>query len=222
MSASLLALFSAHGVWVLLAALHVAALGVPFVPATLLLLAAGALAEDLGLNLATVAPLALAASVSGDQAGYFIGRLAGGKLVPRVAARKSLAPSVTKAQALLAKNGMAGIFLTRWLITPAGPYVNLIAGALTYPWWRFSLAAVAGEAVWIALYVGAGRLAGTGIEELAAFAGNITWLVLGLIVAFTAWRLLQAERTGRAWTLTRQAACGFPSTARPARRSSAC
>jgi membrane-associated protein len=180
---TLLQFLSTYGAVALAPILVFAALGVPLLPATLLLLATGALAEDLGFSLPVMMASGLASSVTGDQLGYWIGRLAGQPMRPWINNKPMLASKVRDAEGLMEKRGAIGVFLTRWLITPAGPYINLVAGLLDYPWWKFTIAGVCGEAIWVALYIGLGTLAGEGIEEIAAIAGDVTWVVIGVIIA---------------------------------------
>jgi membrane-associated protein len=70
---------------------------------------------------------------------------------------------LAKATALLSRRGGVAVFLSRWLVSALGPYVNLAAGAACQPWAVFTLWAVAGEAVWVGLYLGVGY----------SFAGNL-------------------------------------------------
>ena len=173
-----------------------AALGVPLLPATLLLLATGALADDLGFSLPVMMACALAASVTGDQLGYWIGRLAGKPLRPWIKSKPSLAKKMNSAEILMHKRGAIGVFLTRWLITPAGPYINLVSGLLDFPWWKFTLAGVCGEAIWVALYIGLGTLAGEGIEEIAGIAGDVTWVVIaGFLALIVAYQLMKKDKS---------------------------
>lgn len=197
MNATLLELLSSNGGPALAACLLLAALGVPFVPATLLLLATGALASDLGFSLPSMMAWGLAASVTGDQAGYWIGRIASGPLRDWINARPTVAKEAARAENIMEKQGFTGIFLTRWLITPAGPYVNLAAGLLSYSWWKFTLAGVSGEAIWVGLYVYGGTLAGEGIEDIASIVGDVTWMAAAAIaVIVLARQLLKKDRQG--------------------------
>jgi membrane protein DedA with SNARE-associated domain len=66
------------------------------------------------------------------------------------------------------------VFLSRWLFSPLGPYVNLVSGAARMNWVRFSLWDLAGEAVWVALYLGAGYALAGQVTAVAEIAGNLT------------------------------------------------
>jgi membrane protein DedA with SNARE-associated domain len=105
-----------------------------------------------------------------------------------------------KAVAMLDKRGMVAVFLTRWLFSPLGPWVNLITGSTGYGWVRFTVAGVAGEAVWAGLYVGMGYgFAGniTAASEmlgsiLGMLAGGAAVMILGMVLR-NAWQSQKAQ-----------------------------
>lgn len=91
---------------------------------------------------------------------------------------------------------MAGAcFFTRWLLSALGPYVNLIAGAMNMSWLRFSLAGVAGEIVWVGLYVGLGAGFSAYILQIADIASNASGFLAAAVVMFLLGRYL--------WTVVR-------------------
>jgi membrane protein DedA with SNARE-associated domain len=67
------------------------------------------------------------------------------------------------------------------------------------PWVLFTVAGVAGEAIWVALYVGLGAAFSTSVQALADVLGNLTWfLVAGGITILLGWRLAVVLRRPRA------------------------
>jgi membrane-associated protein len=60
-----------------------------------------------------------------------------------------------------------------------GPWVNLAAGAVGLRWLSFTLAGVAGEALWVAVYVGPGYYFASNISDLADTMGAM----LGFLAA---------------------------------------
>ncbi|NJM83542.1 MAG: DedA family protein [Tabrizicola sp.] len=106
---------------------------------------------------------AASGGIAGDQLGFWAGRRAGAPLLARLRKDPARDRLLARAVAIMDSKGIAAIFLTRWLFSPLGPWVNLTAGSTGYGWHRFSVSGVAGEMVWAGLYVGAGY----------AFAGNI-------------------------------------------------
>ncbi|MBL0419021.1 VTT domain-containing protein [Ramlibacter sp. AW1] len=178
-----------HGELLLGGTLFLAALGVPL-PATMLLVAAGAFTRSGVLALETAIVAAFASSVAGDLGGYTLGRLGIG-LVP---AAWLQAPGWQRATALFARWGGWSVFLTRFAITPAAWSVNLLAGSTRYSLLRFALAACAGEAVWILLFGGLGRLFAEQWEQVGEIAADVGGLIVGVAMLAAGGWLLRASR----------------------------
>lgn len=181
MNETVLALLAEWGEPFVFALLLLAALGVPL-PATLSLIAAGALiATGMG-DVAGIAIAAAAGAILGDHAGYLVGRFAGPAIEKWLAAHPAATGRFDAAREKVLERGMAGIFLSRWLLTPLGPPVNIAAGIAAFPLPRFSLADIAGEIVWVGLFLGLGAFAGTGVEQLSQAASDFSWLALALAI----------------------------------------
>lgn len=159
----LLELVPQYGLWLLAVSTFLSCLALPF-PASILMLTAGGFVAAGDLGLVSTLAAAAAGGIAGDQVGFWAGRRLGAPLLARLGRDPARDRLLARAEAFLARRGAAAIFLSRWLFSPLGPWVNLITGSSGYGWRRFTLAGVAGEAVWAGLYVGAGY----------AFAGNIT------------------------------------------------
>lgn len=162
MTEALLAAVPAWGVWAVAITTFLSCLALP-VPSSLVMLAAGGFAAAGDLSLAGVVIAAGLGAVAGDHAGFALGRLGGPRLMAALRTRPARSRMIDRAIAELHARGAAAIFLSRWLFSPLGPWVNLAGGATGYPWRRFALPDLAGEALWVAIYVGLGW----------AFAGNL-------------------------------------------------
>ena len=182
MSDYLLATLGVYGVPVLFVALLVGSAGVP-VPASLLLVAAGSFVEQGELDLWPVLALSAAGAIAGDNIGYALGRWGGRRLTRRLGRLVGGEKKVEEAEAWLKRREGVGVFLSRWLLTPLGPVVNLTAGATRYPWPRFLLYDVLGEALWVVLYVLLGKFFSDRVQALSDLLGDLTWAVLGVAVA---------------------------------------
>lgn len=158
----LLGLVPQYGLWLLAATTFLSCIALPF-PASVLMLTAGGFAAAGDLVLWQAFAAAAAGGIVGDQLGYWAGRGLGAAVLARLRADPARDRLLAKADAMMDRRGLVAVFLTRWLISPLGPYVNLIAGSTRHPWARFTAAGVAGEAVWAGLYVGTGY----------GFAGNV-------------------------------------------------
>lgn len=194
MTESLLALLPAWGPWLLAMTTFLSCLMLP-IPASMLMLAGGALVATGDLALPAAAGGALAGAVVGDQAGYFAGRGAGRFLPP---VRGKRARVMAKARARLAEDGAWAVFFSRWLFSPLGPSVNVVAGALGYPHRAFTLAGVTGEVVWVGLYVGLGFIFGANLEAATELASSALGLLAALaaLAVFGRWLWGAAQKRG--------------------------
>lgn len=134
-------------------------------------------------------------AVAGDQAGYMIGRLGSGLLEQGSGGPAWLATSLARAAAFQNHWSDLGIFLSRWLLSPLGPWVNLYSGLTHYSWVRFSLLVIAGEFVWVSVYLGLGMLFSSSVAALADILGSLTWfLVTGTVAIALGWKLVTTLR----------------------------
>jgi membrane protein DedA with SNARE-associated domain len=177
MNTATLALLAEWGEPFLFVLLFFAALGLPL-PATLSLIAAGALASTGVIEGYAILIWSVCGAVLGDHAGYLVGRVAGPAIQAWLERRPTVARRFETAREKLSERGVAGVFLSRWLLTPLGPPVNIAAGIVAFPLVRFSFADITGEMVWVALYFSIGAFAGAGVEELSQAASDFSWLAL--------------------------------------------
>lgn len=186
-----------YGSALVVGVVFLASLGTPL-PATLVLLSAGALAAGADWSLALLVLGATGAAVLGDQLGYALGRWGGQALIARLNRRRAVASRLARAERLTQRWGGLGVFMSRWLVTPLGPLVNLASGLLRYAWPSFLALDLLGELLWVSLYVGLGRLVGDQVATLDARIAPITWMGVGVIGLITvAWRRSQHLRNAR-------------------------
>jgi membrane protein DedA with SNARE-associated domain len=181
MTEAILALVPVYGLALIAAATFLSCLALP-IPSSLIMLSAGGFAAAGDLVLWQAGAAALAGAVLGDQAGYQIGRL-GGRLVAGRTPSPKRAALMAKATAYLRDRGAWAVFLSRWLVSPLGPYVNFAGGAAHVPWARFTRAGIAGEVIWVAVYVGLGAAFADDILALADLLGSASGLLAALAVA---------------------------------------
>lgn len=191
----LLSTLGVYGLPVLFVSLLVGAVGLPL-PGSLMLLAAGSFVEQGDMSLWSVLTLSAVGVVIGDNVGYAIGRLGGRRLTKRVSRFIGGEERLRKAESWLNRYEGAGIFLTRWLITPLGPFINIACGVTNYSWPRFLVYDVLGEALWVLLYVLLGRFFSDRVQEMSDLLGDFVWAIVGLIfVALIGWNLLKYFRS---------------------------
>ncbi|MEV8465870.1 VTT domain-containing protein [Fluviibacterium sp. DFM31] len=194
MSADLLALVPLYGAWVILLTTFLSCLAVP-VPTSLIMLAGGGFVASGDLSLLHVGGGALLGAVLGDQAGFLIGRRGGSGLVTRLGRRPSRAAVVGRARAALARWGGVSVFLSRWLFSPLGPYVNFVGGAGGLPWRVFSIWSVAGESIWVTIYVSLGASFAGRLDQIAEIATSTAGvLAAGLVTLGLGWLIWRRPR----------------------------
>lgn len=165
----LLALVPTYGLWLLGVSTFLSCLALP-IPASILMLTAGGFVAAGDLTLTGSVSAALAGAVAGDQVGYVAGRKGAGLVHIASGARAAV---FQRARDFLKRRGDVAVFLSRWLVSALGPYVNLAAGAAGLDWRRFTLWGILGEAVWVSLYVGLGKTFAGNLEAASAQAGNL-------------------------------------------------
>jgi membrane protein DedA with SNARE-associated domain len=178
----LLATISAYGLPALFAVIAIAAVGVPL-PVTLALVAAGSFVELGEMRLWQVIIVGSSAAILGDQIGFIIGRWGGSRIETRLRRTRSGADKFARARAFAEKWGGTGIFLSRWLLTPLGPWLNLTSGMTDYPWRRFFVWDALGETLWVVLYVLLGKFFSGSVQALVEVLGNLAWVLVGIVLA---------------------------------------
>ena len=202
----LLAAFSQYGLPLMFGVITIASAGVPL-PITLMLVAAGSFVALGEMKFWQVVVVASAAAVLGDQIGYALGRWGGHRVAGRVNRKKARAAQMRRAEKFARRWGGAGIFFSRWLVTPLGPWINLSSGMTAYPWARFLCWDVVGEVLWVVLYVALGKLFSDRIQALVDILGDLAWVIVGLVAAvILGWQLLRYTRLQMPVSPSRKAA----------------
>lgn len=192
----LLAALSQYGSPALFVIVGVASVGLPL-PVALLLIVTGSLIAQGVMDAAWAIGLACAGSIAGDLIGYAIGRWGGRRLLRLMSRFMGGEKRLGEGQKKLHRWGWAGVFFTRWLITPLGPWVNLASGASRYPWGSFLLWDVLGECLSVGIYVTLGWVFSDRVMALDSVLGEFTWAAIALVaVLFFGWKL--ATSFGRA------------------------
>ena len=195
MPEQLIAIVQDYGALGLAAILMASCVGLP-VPSSLVMMALGSFLQHEDMDILPYFLIGFGGAVAGDQAGYMIGRLGSGLLEQGSGGPAWLATSLARAAAFQNRWSDLGIFLSRWLLSPLGPWVNLYSGLTRYSWVRFSLLVIAGEFVWVSVYLGAGMLFSSSVAALADILGSLTWfLVTGTVAIALGWKLVTTLRS---------------------------
>lgn len=160
------------------------------IPASLIMLAAGAFVAAGDLTVTSVWIAAAIGAVTGDQAGYALGRWGGEPLIARLTQRRTTRKLATRAIDSLTAQAALVVFFSRWLVSALGPYVNLAAGATRLNWVPFTVFGVVGELIWVSLYIGIGYAFSSQIDEVGSIVGNVSGALAAGVVAIVFGRML--------------------------------
>lgn len=195
-----------HGYTVLFVWVLAEQLGLPL-PATPLLLAAGALAGAGQMNLALAIGVAVLASLLGDVSWYEFGRRRGGKVLSLLC-RISLEPDscVRKTEGAFTRNGARSLLIAKFvpgLNTMAPPLAGIIGMSL----WRFLIFDAIGALLYIGSFVGLGYVFSNQLEQVAERLASLGFSVLlicfGALAAYIGWKYVQRRRFIRSLRIAR-------------------
>lgn len=188
---------SLYGLPVIAVAAYFSCLAVP-IPTFAVMLAGGAFAASGDLVLWQVIAAAYLGATLGDQTGFQIGRLGGATVIAVLKRNNARAKLIEHAQNSIREWGGVGVFFSTWLFAPLGPWVNLVAGAVRMSWLRFTAWDIAGEAIWVTLYVSLGFLFGERLPELTELVGDWAGLISSLAITVLLGSLIiRAARNAR-------------------------
>lgn len=197
MNEQVLAALARYGAPALFAIVTIASIGVPL-PVTLLLIVTGSMAAQGLMNFWLAVAIAAVGSVAGDQVGYAIGRIGSKTLVTRLSRMMGSAERVQQLDARAKKWGGAGVFFSRWLVSPLGPWINLASGIGAYSWFRFTLWDVLGESFGAGLYIWLGVVFSDRVQEVGSIFGDLTWAIVGILAAaLIGWKLFFGQAAGK-------------------------
>ncbi|HUB79936.1 MAG TPA: DedA family protein [Bryobacteraceae bacterium] len=189
MTEQLLSMVTQYGPPALFAIVGIAAIGVPL-PVTLLLIVVGSMVSQGAMDIWLALAMASVGSILGDQAGYAIGRFGGTAAVEKLSRVFGKKAGLEETQAKVRAWGGPGIFLTRWLLSPLGPWINLASGTAGYPWHRFLFWDVLGECTGALVYISLGRIFSDRVLALDSVLGDTTWAIGALMLAsILGWQL---------------------------------
>lgn len=189
--------FAAYGLPVYFVILGLSSFGIPM-PVKLLMLVVGATVHQGEMTFVEALAIGSLGAIAGDQAGYLLGKTGGRTVIENVTARFDGAEMLAKAERFSDRWGLLAIFFSRWLVTPLGPWLNLISGSTGYPWVWFTIVGAVGEVLWILIYVLLGLYFSDRVQDTADLLVSVSWLIFGIFVLSVAgWKLRQFLQNGK-------------------------
>jgi membrane-associated protein len=149
----------------------------PFLPGDSLLFIAGALAAGGGIDVHLLALVLVAAAVLGNTVNYSVGRFIGPKVFHWEDSRFFNKRALERAHAFYEKHGGKTIIITRF-VPVLRTFAPFVAGIARMTYLDFTAYNVAGALAWVLLLLYAGYWFG----NVPFVKGNLTWVILGIIV----------------------------------------
>lgn len=142
--------------------------------ASLLVIASGAFAYAGEFNIILLLLEIWFFSCVGDSISYIMWKSIGNKILNRSLKLKAyFEPKLTKAENYLEKYGKGTIFISRFLVSAMGPFVNAAAGITGFNLLTFSLFVCMGELIWTCIYLGLGFWFGNSWESIIPIVTQI-------------------------------------------------
>lgn len=182
MTETFLALIPTYGVWLIMLSLILSCLALP-VPSSIMVMVAGGFAAAGDFAFWQLVLFTYAGFVIGDQIAFWLARGVGAPLIHRFEAKPKTATVVGRAKSLVERRGWVAVLLSRTILSPLGPYVGYISGALGMGWLRFTLTAVIGAFFWCFTYAWLGFAFADQITQIASLmSSSIGFILSGAVV----------------------------------------
>lgn len=170
----------------------------PPLPGETVIIAASIYAGAGTLNIWTVAAVAFAAAVVGDNIGFVIGRHGGRALIERYGRYIGATPErFGKAERFFLRHGHWIVVVARF-IEGLRQLNGIIAGASGMRWRTFAISQSLGAAVWVGCWTAVGYTAGSHITVIYDAFARAGYVLVGLVVvALVVWLLRRRRRRGQ-------------------------
>lgn len=169
------------------------------VPGETAVLIGGVVAHSGGLPLWAVVVAAITGAAVGDQVGFHVGRRYGQSLLDRLPQRMRKHGDVERALALIRRRGAMAVLMGRWAAALRA-LVPGLAGMSGMSQRSFTVANLAGGALWATAVAVAGYLAGASYRVLERRLGLGSEVVMAVVVIVVLVAVIRARRRARGVT----------------------
>lgn len=194
MTDTFLSLIPNYGVWLILVSVTLSCLALP-VPSSIMLMVAGGFAAAGDFAFWQLVLCAYGGFLLGDQIAFWLARYAGRPLIDHFEAKPQTEQIVGRAKELVERRGVSAVFLSRTLLSPLGPYVGYISGALDMKWAHFSLIAASAAFMWCFTYAWLGFTFADQITQISSLiSSSIGMVIAGAVALFGVKTLVRSYR----------------------------
>ena len=164
-----------------------------FLPGDSLLFTVGVVAGAGGLDIVTICAMLVAASIAGDQAGYFLGHRTGPRIFSRPDSRLFKQEYVTRTQEFFARHGGKTLIYAKF-VPIVRAFAPFMAGVGRMPYLRFVSFNVIGGVAWVISMT----LAGYYLGAIPFIRSNFEKVVIAIVVVSVLPVLLQLLNSRKA------------------------
>jgi membrane-associated protein len=184
-----------YGLYIVFFVVMLACVGIPL-PSSVVVLTSGALAAAGDLIIWQVVFVVALAYTIGDQAAFLIARYVGPGLLVKLQRINSIKPTIERSEAMLVKHGWLAILLSRTIISPTGPYIAYISGAVRMNWLKFTSVALPATIIWTLAYAMIGYLFAGNLPQISDLVASM--LIVGITaiaaIGFAIWIVIKWRR----------------------------
>ena len=162
-------------------------------PGETAVIVAGVLASEHRESLVMIMAAASLGAILGDSAGYFIGKKWGRSLVNNQLSRFVKPAHVARAEEFMVKRGGPGVFIGRFT-TVLRVLIPGMAGVAKMRYRTFAMYNISGGIAWAVSMSFLGFAAGQSYKQVEKIAGDISYVILGVVVVALAVFLFYRKR----------------------------
>lgn len=172
-------------------------LGLPL-PATALIVAAGAFAAQGYFDFVNILICAFMASVLGDISGYFISLRYGREILMKIGFKWILVSSNFRAvERLFMNRSGAAIFYSRFLLTHLGPAINILSGLSKIDRKKFITYDIFGEILYAVIFSGLGYTFAAQWEMISSISQDVITIIVLIVLLIMLFAVLWRMQKGK-------------------------
>lgn len=164
-------------------------------PASALLLAAGAFAFQGYFNFGEVIAAGFLGAVTGDSTGYFLARAWGKEVLEKIGFRRLIHSSrFSEMENDFSRHASTFVFLTRFLVTWLGSIINIISGLTEFSVKKFLFFDITGEFIYALLFAGIGYVFADAWQSVSGAAQDLTGFLAMAVLVYIFFRWNRRRR----------------------------
>lgn len=172
-------------------------LGLPL-PATALIVAAGAFAAQGYFDFWSILACVFVASVLGDLSGYFVSLRYGRVILMRIGFGRILSSSNFLALEKIFRNrSITAIFYSRFLLTHLGPSINLLSGLSRITPRKFITYDILGEILYAFIFTSLGYVFANQWEMISSISQDVITILVLIVLLLILFAVLWRMRNGK-------------------------